>query len=114
MPFSLALLVALAAPAPAPAPPAITPGLYAVGDGTTVYGRTRLQADGSYVDLDGDRPVGRGTWTAHGARMCLDPEGDGPDQRERCWINQPAGPDGSFVSTREDGAQSYRVTRIGD
>lgn len=92
----------------------ITPGLYGVGDETTEYARSRLNADGTYVDLDGDTPVGSGTWTADGATMCFDPEGDGEDQQERCWINESAGEDGSFISARDDGSQSYRVTPLGE
>ncbi|WAT17871.1 hypothetical protein OZN62_13290 [Aurantiacibacter sp. MUD11] len=90
----------------------IGPGLYAVGDETTEYGRTRLNADGTYVDLDGDTPVGGGTWRTDGETMCFDPEGDGEDQQERCWTNGPADADGGFLSTRTDGSQSYRVTPI--
>ena len=93
---------------------AIAPGLYEVGDETTAYGRTRLNADGTYVDLDGETEVARGTWRSEGAQMCFDPEGDGEDEQERCWTNEPAAQDGSFISTRDDGSQSYRVTPISE
>lgn len=95
-----------------PASVEITPGLYAVGDETTEYGRTRLNADGTYVDLNGDKPVAEGTWTTDGAVMCFDPVGDDEDQKERCWVNEPANSDGSFISNRDDGSQSYVVTPL--
>ena len=90
----------------------VTPGFYSVGDDTTEYSRTRLDADGTYVDYNEGREVGGGTWTAEGAIMCFDPEGDGEEQQERCWENSPADSDGSFMTTRTDGSGSYRVTRI--
>lgn len=92
----------------------VTPGLYATGDGTTIYAQTRLSDDGTYVDLAEGEVVGSGTWAADGATMCLDPEGDGEDQQERCWTNGPVKEDGSFTSTLEDGSQSYVVTPISE
>ncbi|MEL1250797.1 hypothetical protein [Aurantiacibacter gilvus] len=91
---------------------AITPGLYAVGDETTEYGRSQLNADGTYVDMNGEEVVGTGTWSAEGATMCFDPEGDDLGQQERCWTNAPPDADGSFMTTRDDGSESYRVTPI--
>ncbi len=91
---------------------AITPGLYAVGDETTEYGQSRLNADGTYVDMADGEEVGSGTWTSEGATMCMDPAGDGEGQEERCWTNSPPDEDGSFMTTRDDGSQSYRVTPI--
>lgn len=92
----------------------VQPGLYAVGDETTEYARTRLNADGTFVDLADGVEVGRGSWTADGPVMCLDPEGDGEEQQERCWTNGPAEEDGSFISTLGDSGQSYRVTPIAE
>jgi len=92
----------------------IQPGLYAVGDETTEYARTRLNEDGTYVDLAEGEEVGSGTWTTDGAVMCFDPEGEGEDQEERCWTNGPADADGSFTSTRDDGSQTYMVTPISE
>lgn len=89
------------------------PGLYAVGDGTNIYSRSRLNEDGTYEDLDeAGEVVGTGTWTTSGSQICFDPEGDGEDEKERCWINDPAGPDGSFISRRVDGDESYRVNPL--
>ena len=96
-----------------PIPAQMVPGLYAVGDETTVYSRTRLNADGTYVDLTQElEPVGGGTWVQRGEQMCFDPEGDGEDQQEVCWTNSEAGADGSFMSTRVDGKGKYRVTPL--
>ncbi|MEM9084664.1 MAG: hypothetical protein AAGB23_01925 [Pseudomonadota bacterium] len=96
-----------------PIPFQMGPGLYAVGDETTIYSRTRLSVDGTYVDLDeAMEPVGGGTWEQRGEEMCFDPAGDGEDQQERCWTNSEPGEDGSFMSTRVDGEGSYRVTPL--
>lgn len=89
-------------------------GLYKAGDGTTTYGQTRLNADGTYIDLDGDTEVGSGSWREHGHQVCFDPEGPDEGAKERCWVNGPAGEDGSFTSTRDDGSQSYQVTPINE
>jgi hypothetical protein len=91
------------------------PGLYAVGDGTQVYSRTRLNEDGSYVDLnDAGEQVGGGSWRQMGEEICFDPEGDGEDQGERCWTQSAPGDDGSFTTTRVDGSESYTVTPMAE
>ena len=96
-----------------PIPMQMGPGLYAVGDETTVYARTRLNADGTYVDLTEDlEPVGGGTWEQRGEQMCFDPEGDGEERQEVCWTNSEPDADGSFMSTRVDGQGSYKVTPL--
>ncbi len=91
------------------------PGLYGVGDGTQVYSRTRLNEDGTYVDLnDAGEQVGSGNWAQRGEEMCFDPEGDGEDQQERCWMQSEPGEDGSFTTTRTDGSESYTVTPLSE
>ena len=98
--------------AQAPANP-MQPGLYAVGDGTQIYTRTRLAPDGTYVDLDeSGAQVGGGTWQQRGELMCFDPEGKADEQQERCWTNGAPDPDGSFMTTRDDHSESYRVTPL--
>lgn len=95
------------------APSVLQPGLYATGDGTQVYSRTRINADGTYVDLnDAMEPVGNGTWEQRGELLCFDPEGDGKDQQEMCWTNSEPQEDGSVISTSVDGSMSYTVTPI--
>ena len=96
-------------------PAVMQPGLYSVGDETTVYGTTRLNEDGTYVDYgENEEVVGGGTWRTADDELCFDPEGDGEEEQERCWTNEPAGEDGSFVTTRVDGSQSYLVTPIAE
>ena len=91
----------------------LEPGLYAVGDETTEYGTTRLNEDGTYIDYgENDEVVGGGTWRTEAETTCFDPEGDGEEEQEQCWTNEPPGDDGSFMSTRTDGSQSYLVTPI--
>ena len=89
------------------------PGLYGVGDGTQIYSQTRLNEDGTYADLnDAGEQVGGGTWVQRGEEMCFDPEGEGEDQQERCWLQSEPSEDGSFTTTRVDGSESYTVTPI--
>ena len=89
------------------------PGLYAVGNEDTIYARTRLSADGTYVDMTSEgKEVGGGTWQTRDDMICFDPAGDGDDEAERCWTNGPQTDDGSFTSTRVDNGESYRVTPI--
>ncbi len=75
---------------PAPEPQAeqqakaatVQPGLYTVGDDTTVCGTTRLSKDGTYVDYDeNEEVVGGGTWRTAEDELCFDPEGDGDEER---------------------------------
>lgn len=89
------------------------PGLYATGDGTQIYSRTRLNADGTYIDYnDAMEPVSGGTWEEREGLMCFDPEGDGEDQQEMCWTSSEPQEDGSVISTSVDGSVSYTVTRL--
>ena len=93
-----------------PATQPMGPGLYAVGDGTTVYARTRLSADGTYTDMtEAGETVGGGSWSSREDVICFDPEGDGEDQQERCWRNEAPDKDGSFRSLQVDGEGEYRV-----
>ena len=65
-------------------PAVMQPGLYSVGDETTVYGTTRLNEDGSYVDYgENEEVVGGGTWRTADDELCFDPEGDGEEEQER-------------------------------
>lgn len=90
------------------------PGLYATGDGTTEYSRTRLNADGTYVDFGDDGPTGEGTWYSKANEMCFDPKGEAENQQERCWTNGPVDENGRFRSTRTDNGQSYFIRRVSD
>lgn len=103
-----------AEPAEAAVAAAISPGLYAVGNEDTEYGRTQLNEDGTYIDMADNTVVGSGTWTADGATMCFDPAGDEEHQQVRCWINSPPGDDGSFITARDDDSETYRVTPIAE
>ena len=117
--FAVGVLVVSGCTTLHPDPPAAAgfvpvPGLYSTGDGTTEYSRTRLNADGTYVDLDENGPTGRGNWSSIQNTMCFDPEGDAETQQERCWTNGPADENGMFLSTRMDNGQSYAIKRISD
>ena len=87
----------------------MTPGTYEMVGADVVYSRTEIKPDGTYVDSANGEEVGRGTWSVSGSTSCFDPEGDGDDQQERCWTNGTPAEDGSFVTTRVDGSESYTV-----
>lgn len=111
------------APADEPLPPEgeeleamtqpMTPGLYAVGDGSQVYARTRLNEDGTYVDMNTEGvTVGGGDWSIKGEAICFEPDARGEAGAERCWLNDSPDPDGSFITTRVGSDESYRVTPL--
>ena len=119
---SLALAACGQASGPEPQPEstpqaeAPSPEFYTMGPGTfdivgdnVVYATTELREDGTYIDSAEGQEVGRGRWKVDGPQVCFDPEGDGEEQQERCWTNSPMSPDGSFVTTRDDGSESYTV-----
>ncbi|MGB3469713.1 MAG: hypothetical protein WBA51_02700 [Erythrobacter sp.] len=95
---------------------ALAPGIYAIGDGTEFYVRTRLNADGTYTDLgDAMEPIGGGTWRNDSSYVtCFDPEDDRKVREERCWAYDEARPDGSFMTRRVGGMEHYLVTPIGE
>ncbi len=96
----------------APEGTVMTPGTYDVGNEETVYGRTEIRDDGTYIDFANGEVVGGGRWVIRGERACFDPDGDEDHQKERCWINGPADEDGRFLTTREDGSEAYFVTPV--
>ncbi|WP_338445263.1 hypothetical protein V5F89_08690 [Pelagerythrobacter marensis] len=73
-------------------------------DGTVTT--TRINADGTYVDLMDGTETARGTWEVRDNRNCLTPEGGA----ELCWTDSPPAPDGSWTATAEDGT-TVTVTR---
>lgn len=92
------------------------PGLYAIGANGTIYAKTRLNADFTYVDYSPENvTVGGGTWEVDGASFCFNPRGENGEKREsRCWDNGPAGDDGSFTTTLADGSESYLITPLSE
>lgn len=93
-----------------PAAYVMGPGTYAIGSDETAYVTTEVKSDGTYADKDAEGTVvGQGTWRDERGKACFDPEGDGPEEQERCWINSELQEDGSFVTTMDDGSMSYTV-----
>ena len=94
-----------------PAAYVMAPGRYSIeGADGTAYSQTLLRTDGRYIDFDTDGvEVGGGTWRDYRGKACFDPEGDGEDEQERCWINSALAEDGSFTTPRDDGTDSYTV-----
>lgn len=88
----------------------ISPGLYAIMSDGTVYSRFRLAGDGTYADYDGAMNVtGQGTWSGSGSQMCFDPAGNGANEQESCWNNEPPRDDGSFMTRLVGGDTSYLI-----
>lgn len=108
------------APQPKPAePPPLTPamgaGLYAIGDGISVYSRSQLAGDGTYTDLDeAGEAIGSGVWESEDDITCFDPKGDGMNEERRCWKSGVANADGSFMTQRVGGMEHYLVTPLSD
>ncbi len=92
----------------------MVPGLYAIGSNGTIYAKTKLDADGTYVDYNPQNVrVGSGTWDVDGASFCFNPRGeDGEAREKRCWDNDAASADGSFTTTLSDGSESYEITPL--
>ncbi|WP_156787224.1 hypothetical protein [Erythrobacter sp. SD-21] len=97
------------AEAPSPEFYTMDPVTFDIVGENVVYATTELREDGTYIDSAEGQEGGRGTWKADGPEVCFDPEGDDEGQQERCWTNSPMLPDGSFVTTRDDGSESYTV-----
>lgn len=88
----------------------MVPGLYAIESADRIYSRTRLHTDGSYTDYDGGmNAVGGGRWSSEDAQICFDPQGDGENEQESCWMNEAPAEDGSFVTRLVKGETSYLV-----
>ena len=91
------------------------PGLYTINSRDRVYSRTRIHPEGTYTDYDGGgNVVGGGKWSAEGALICFDPNGDGEDEQESCWISETPSGDGSFVIQLADGDTRYTVVPQGE
>ncbi len=92
------------------------PGLYAIEANGTIYAKTRLNPDFTYVDYSPQNvTVGGGTWEVDGATFCFNPRGENGEVREpRCWKNGPAGDGGSFSTTLADGSESYFITPLSE
>lgn len=87
-----------AAPMAATAP---EPGLYEVtmADGAT--SQTRLNADGTFVDIVDGAESATGTWRWADGQMCFDGDEEGVD--EVCYTDGPPAADGSWTVTGPDG-----------
>ncbi len=85
----------------------VAPGTYEVKMADGTVGRTTINADGTYVDVDKDGKEMRGTFARRDGKDCFDPEGD---EAEVCWSVTAPGADGSFVATGPDGTTTVTVT----
>jgi len=76
-------------------------GTYEVtwADGTMTT--TRINADGTYVDMMDGEETAHGTWAVKEGKNCLTPEGGA----ELCWTDGAPVEDGSWTATAEDGTK---------
>ena len=85
-----------------------TPGLFEVTQKNGTKGQSRLNADGTYTDMDAKGKVtAKGTWDVTGGKTCFHPEGKAAD----CYTETAPGPDGSFTATSEKG-ETVTVKKI--
>lgn len=89
--------------------PAIEPGLFEVTSADGEVGQTRLNADGTYVDIVDGEQIGSGTWVQRDGQMCFD--GDAEGEEEACWTDGPMNEDGSWTATGPDGT-TVTVRRV--
>jgi len=73
---------------------------YAAEDGS-FSGRTTMNEDGTYTDVDGDGTETSGTWRVADGQTCFTGSEEGSE--EVCWDDGEPGEDGSFSSTSPDG-----------
>ena len=69
-----------------------------MADGKT--GKTRINEDGTFVDIGPDGKEIKGKFALKDGKECFDVDGDEP---ELCWTSAKPGADGSFTSTNDKG-----------
>jgi aconitase A len=93
-----------AAPAEAAAPAVVDAaslaGEYDVKMADGKMGRTRINADGTFVDTAPDGKEVKGKVAIKDGKECFDDDGD---EAEVCWTSAKPGADGSFTSTNDKG-----------
>jgi len=73
-------------------------------------GRSTLNADGTYEDLDADGgTVAKGTWAVVDGKTCFTPAAEGSETT--CWTESEPAEDGSFTAT-SDAGEEVTVTPI--
>lgn len=73
---------------------------YTLADGSD--GTTVLAPGGTFTDaMDGETITGR--WEVADGKLCLDPAGDGPDQRRECFTLGKSGAKGTQIATSDTG-----------
>ena len=63
-------------------------------------GKTRINEDGTFVDIGPDGKEMKGKFALKDGKECFDADGDEP---ELCWTSAKPGADGSFTSTNDKG-----------
>lgn len=88
---------------------AVTPGTYEVKMPDGTVGRTTINADGTYVDIDKDGKEMKGKFVRRDGKDCFDPDGD---EGEMCWTSTAPDASGAFTSTTADGKTTVTVTPV--
>jgi len=76
-------------------------GSYTFTEEGAASGSYTTNEDGTY-SLTSDDGELSGTYTQDGAQTCFDPEGEGENLDNECWVRGEAAEDGSFTATSED------------
>ncbi len=74
---------------------------YTLADGTT--GIMVMLADSTYTDAMGGEIV-KGSWGVTDDKVCVDPEGEAPDQERACYTLGEPDAAGVQIATGEDGS----------
>jgi hypothetical protein len=75
------------------------PGTYDVVMKDGSKGKTTLNADGTYTDVDAKGKETKGTWAVKDGKTCFTPEG----KTAECYTESAPGADGSFTATSAKG-----------
>ena len=75
------------------------PGTYDVVMKDGSKGKTTLNADGTYTDVDAKGKETKGTWAVKDGKTCFTPDG----KTAECYTESAPGADGSFTATSAKG-----------
>jgi hypothetical protein len=75
------------------------PGTYDVAMKDGSKGKTTLNADGTYTDVDSNGKETKGTWAVKDGKTCFTPTG----KTAECYTESAVGADGSFTATSAKG-----------
>lgn len=86
-----------------PAAPLVAPGNYDVANADGSTNSISLNADGTFTTTSAEGEQVSGTYEDVDGKVCFTGPNDEGEEGTMCWLNDPAGEDGSFASTSDDG-----------